>query len=249
MNSRGGTTRRRALHWIAGSIAGVLPAATGLGGASAQTGNRRQVDLHLALAVDASGSVSQQRFELQRQGYGEAFLNPRVLQAIRSAPNGVIAVAMYQWTGPTMQAPVLAWRLIDDEAAIREVSREILASRRHLFGGGTSVSGAIDYGADLFAESPFAGGRKVIDVSGDGANNRGRSASVARDEAVARGVNINGLPILEVEPDLEDYYRNNVIGGPGAFVIAAETFEDFGNAILRKLILEIAGLPAGAAPA
>jgi hypothetical protein len=246
MRVRARTTRRGALRWItAGSIAAALPATAGLKKALAQTGGRRQVDLHLALAVDASGSVSQQRFELQRQGYAEAFLNVNVLQAIRSGPQAAIAVAMYQWTGPSMQAPVLAWRLVHDEPTIREVSAEIAASRRHLFGGGTSVSGAIDYGADLFAESPFAGGRRVIDVSGDGANNRGRSASIARDEAVARSININGLPILEVEPDLEEYYRNNVIGGPGAFVIAAETFSDFGKAILRKLILEIAGLQPG----
>ena len=93
-------------------------------------------------------------------------------------------------------------------------------------------------------ESPFGGGRQVIDISGDGANNGGRPAEMARDDAVHRGININGLPILEVEPDLEEHYRRNVIGGPGAFVIAAETFEDFGNAILRKLIMEIASAPA-----
>ncbi len=246
--ARKGTTRRGALGWIAaGTMAGALPA----GHPAAQTRTRpgrREVDLHLALAVDASGSVSQPRFELQRRGYVDAFASQRVLQAIRSGPQAAIAVSMYQWTGPALQAPVTPWRVIEDEASIRSFATEVASGPRRLFGGGTSVSGAIDYGLALFGQSPFEGGRRVIDVSGDGSNNRGRSVLVARDEAIERGVNINGLPILEVEPDLEEYFRHNVIGGPGAFVIAAETFEDFGNAILRKLILEIAGAPV-ASPA
>jgi hypothetical protein len=232
------TTRRRALGMIAaGSVAGALPAPI-----RAQS-KPRQVDLHLALAVDASGSVSPRRFELQRRGYADAFANPRVLQAIRSGPNGAIAVAMYQWTGPVLHAPVTPWRLIEDESTIRDFAAEVAAGPRRLYGGGTSISGAIDYGVGLFSQSTFEGGRRVIDVSGDGANNRGRPAEAARDEAIRREININGLPILEVEPDLEEHFRNNVIGGPGAFLIAAETFEDFGTAILRKLILEIAWRP------
>jgi hypothetical protein len=181
---------------------------------------------------------------LQRRGYADAFRNPNVLKAIRSGPNAAIAVAMYQWTGPVLHAPVTPWRLIEDEASIRAYADEVGSAPRRLYGGGTSISGAIDYGVGLFSQSPFQGGRRVIDVSGDGANNRGRRADEARDDAVRREININGLPILELEPDLDEHFRRNVIGGPGAFLIAAETFEDFGTAILRKLILEIAWRPS-----
>jgi Protein of unknown function (DUF1194) len=109
-----------------------------------------------------------------------------------------------------------------------------------LFGGGTSISGAIDYAATLFAQSSFRANRRVIDVSGDGSNNRGRPVTLARDEAVAAGIGINGLPILALEPDLDRYYYDSVIGGPGAFVVAARNYETFADAILKKLIIEIA---------
>ena len=245
MTVRKRTTRRDALTLIAASsLAGALASTTRH--AAAQP--RREVDLNLALGVDASGSVNQIRFDLQKRGYVDAFLDPRVLQAIKSGPRGAIGVAMYQWTGPRLQVPVVAWTFIDDPASIRDFAQKVQASERHLFGGGTSVSGAIDYGVQVLTQSPFAGGRRVIDISGDGANNRGRPATAARDEAVEQGININGLPILELEPDLEEHYRNNVIGGPGAFAIPAETFEDFGNAILRKLIQEIASAPVAAEP-
>lgn len=233
MGVKAPTTRRGAL--------GLLAATTLAPALSAQAQPQREVDLNLTLGVDASGSVNRVRFELQKNGYVGAFLNPRVLQAIKTGPHGAIGVSMYQWTGPAMHAPVVPWTFVDDPASIRELAHRIATSQRHLFGGGTSVSGAIDFGVRMLGQTPFAGGRRVIDVSGDGANNRGRPAEVARDDAVKLGININGLPILELEPDLEEHYRNNVIGGPGAFVVAAQTFEDFGNAILRKLILEIAG--------
>lgn len=232
-------SRRGVLRMLAlGSVAGALGKATSV---SAQP--RRAVDLNLALAVDASGSVNMRRFELQKQGYVDAFLDPRVLKAIKSGPLGAIGVAMYQWTGPRLQVPVVGWTFVDDQASVRELALRIGSSQRHLFGGGTSISGAIDFGVQALAQSPFTGGRRVIDVSGDGANNRGRPAETARDEAVSQDININGLPILELEPDLEEHFRSNVIGGPGAFAIAAATFEDFGQAILRKLIQEIAALP------
>jgi hypothetical protein len=198
------------------------------------------VDLQLVLAVDASGSVDQVRFELQKRGYVAAFRHARVLQAIRSGPNQAIAVTMMQWTGPMMQVSVAGWRLVGDEESANAFATEIDRVPRQLFGGGTSISGAIDYAATLFPRSPYRALRRVIDVSGDGSNNRGRPVTLARDEAVAGGIGINGLPILALEPDLDRYYYDSVIGGPGAFVIAAQNYETFGEAILKKLITEIA---------
>jgi hypothetical protein len=204
--------------------------------AAAQTA----VDLHLVLAVDASGSVDQVRFELQKRGYVAAFRHARVLQAIRSGANQAIAVTMVQWTGPMMQVQVVGWMMVGDEESAAAFAAAIERAPRQLFGGGTSISGAIDHAATLFPRSPFRGGRRVIDVSGDGSNNRGRPVTLARDEAVAAGIAINGLPILALEPDLDRYYYDSVIGGPGAFVVTAKDYETFADAILKKLVTEIA---------
>jgi uncharacterized protein DUF1194 len=201
------------------------------------------VDLQLVLAVDASGSVSQTRFELQKQGYVAAFRNPRLLGAIRSGTLQAIAVTMVQWTGPVLQVQVIPWTRIHDEASMHAVADAIDKVPRQLFGGGTSISGAIDHAMTLFRKAELHGARRVIDVSGDGSNNRGRPVTAARDDAVRAGVIINGLPILTLEPDLEQYYLNNVIGGPGAFVVAAHSYDTFADAILKKLIIEIAALP------
>jgi len=200
------------------------------------------VDLQLVLAVDASGSVNQYRFELQKQGYVAAFRHARVLDAIRSGGHQAIAVTMVQWTGPAMQVQVIDWMRIGDERTSAAFAAAVAQTPRQLFGGGTSISGAIDHAMTLFPKNPFRGGRRVIDVSGDGSNNRGRAVALARNEAVSAGVGINGLPILALEPDLDRYYQDFVIGGPGAFVVAAERYETFGEAILKKLIAEIAGL-------
>ena len=199
-----------------------------------------EVDLQLVLAVDASGSVSQRRFELQKQGYAAAFRNPRVLKAISSLMTQSIAVTMLQWTGPRLQVHVVPWTQVKDEATANAFAAAIERVPRQLFGGGTSISGAIDYGATLFEQNSFRANRRVIDVSGDGSNNRGRPVTLARDEAVAAGIGINGLPILALEPDLDRYYYDSVIGGPGAFVVAARNYETFADAILKKLIIEIA---------
>ena len=214
-----------------------------------QTPPQSQTDVAMALvlAVDASGSVSNQRFELQKQGYAAAFRSPRVLRAIRSLATQSIAVTMMQWTGPMLHVVVVDWTLITDETTAGGFADAIAAAPRQLFGGGTSISGAIDYARLLLALSPFKAIRRVIDISGDGANNRGRPVTAARDEAVADGIGINGLPILALEPDLDRYYYDNVIGGPGAFMIPAENYDNFGDAILKKLITEMAGTgyPAG----
>jgi hypothetical protein len=201
------------------------------------------VDLQLALALDASGSVSQERFELQKQGYAAAFRHPRVLAAIRSGSRQAIAVTMYQWTGPWLQVHAIKWMRIEDEESAFAVASAIESMPRGLFGGGTSISGAIDYAVTLFPDSPFPAERRVIDISGDGPNNRGRPVQNARDDAVRAGFTINGLPILVLEPQLDLYFENNVIGGPGAFVIAAKNYETFAQAILQKLIVEISARP------
>ena len=204
--------------------------------AGAQSG----VDLQLVLAVDVSGSVSEARFELQKRGYVAAFRNPRLLQAIQSGSQQGIAVTMLQWTGPVLQVQVVPWRLISTEASMHALADAIEAVPRQLFGGGTSISGAIDYAVSLLAATEAKGARRVIDISGDGTNNRGRPVTEARDDAVKAGVSINGLPILALDPELDQYYLHNVIGGPGAFVVAATSYETFGDAILKKLVTEIA---------
>ena len=198
------------------------------------------VDLQLVLAVDASGSVDQRRFELQQQGYVAAFRDPRVLHAIQSGATRAIAVTLVQWTGPALQIQVLPWTLINDAATAHDFAAAIAATPRQLSSGGTSISGVIDYVVPLILESQFKGTRRVIDISGDGFNNRGRPAASARDDAVRAGIIINGIPILALEPDLERYFSHHVIGGPGAFVIAAQSYETFADAILKKLIREMA---------
>src|SRR5436309_2587426 len=218
----------------------IFVCATALLAAAAPAAAQSAADLQLVLAVDASGSVDAYRFELQKQGYVAAFRHARVLQAIRSGPNQAIAVTMLQWTGPMLQVQVVGWTLIGDEHSAAALAAAIERVPRQLFGGGTSISGAIDYASTLFPKSPFRASRRVIDVSGDGSNNRGRPVTSARDEAVAAGIGINGLPILALEPDLDRYYYDSVIGGPGAFMVPAQNYETFGDAILKKLITEIA---------
>ena len=228
--------RHRTLFWLSSALAGALLIASDAGHARAQT----TVDLALVLAVDASGSVDAIRFALQKRGYVAAFRHPRVLEAIHSGPNQAIAATMLQWTGPALHVQVVGWTRLGEAGATSAFASAIEDAPRQLFGGGTSISGAIDYGATLLRMSPFRAGRRVIDVSGDGSNNRGRPADAARDEAVSAGIGINGLPILALEPDLDRYYYDHVIGGPGAFVVAAQSYETFADAILKKLITEIA---------
>ena len=237
MLMRGNPMRRLIWHaTLSCAVAMVIAAAP----VSAQPAPQAQVDLQLVLAVDASGSVDQERFDLQKRGYAAAFLSHEVLDAIRSGPSRAIAVTVVQWTGPALQVQVVPWTRVGDEESIAALADVIGAVPRRLFSGGTSISGAIDYAMTLWGQSPYVGARRVIDVSGDGANNRGRPAAEARDDAVRAGVAINGLPILALEPDLDRYYEDNVIGGPGAFVIAAKSYDNFADAVLKKLINEIA---------
>jgi hypothetical protein len=228
----GSISRRTALGVIAAAAAAAPARADG------------QVDLQLVLAVDTSGSVNQQRFELQRDGYADAFRSIEVQRVIFGGRTGAIAACLTHWTGPGMSEISQPWTRLGDAAACTAFANAIAAAPRLLYAGGTSISGAIDHARFMLGRCPYGGPggrmRRVIDVSGDGENNRGRSPDAARDEAVAQDITINGLPILAIEPRLDDYYRDHVIGGQGAFLIAVETFEAFGPAVRRKLVQEIA---------
>jgi hypothetical protein len=209
-----------------------------------------EVDLELILAADVSGSMDEEEAALQRKGYLEALVNPRVIRAIQSGPHRRIALTYLEWAGPHWQKQLVGWTMIHDAASAQAfasaIAEEPVVTERR-----TSISAGIDYSMALFAKSPFKSKRRVIDISGDGPNNRGRSVLLARAEALAQGVTINGLPIINDRPNpwggpgprnLDIYYQDNVIGGPGAFMIPALSFQNFGQAILAKLIREIAGI-------
>lgn len=246
---RSGLGWRARLCALALLLAGGVVAALAQNQAPAAKPAEADVAVALVLAVDTSGSVSMGRFELQKQGYAAAFRNPQVLNAIRSLAPQSIAVTMMQWTGPFLHVVVADWTPITDEATADALATAIEKAPRRLFGGGTSISGAIDFSRQLLARSPFRALRRVIDVSGDGSNNSGRDVTEARDEAVRDGIGINGLPILTVEPGLDRYYRDYVIGGPGAFMIPVKDYDGFADAVLKKLINEIATIsPEQATP-
>lgn len=215
-------------------------AVVGMLAASAAPSIARTVDLALVLAVDVSGSVNAERFELQRQGYAKAFASHELVDAIAAGENHAIAVTFVEWSGATHQKQMIGWTFISDANSALSFSSAVSEAPR-VFGDWTSISGALDYAASLFDN---VGGvtaiRRVIDVSGDGVNNHGRSVNDARDDAVNAGLTVNGLPILSEYPTLDAYYRDNVIGGPGAFVVAVSDFDGFGDAIIGKLVREIA---------
>lgn len=213
------------------------------------------VDLQLVLAVDVSRSIDEREYELQKRGYAEAFEHPAVLEAIRAGRHGAIAVTLIEWSGAEHQQVQVPWILITDAESARDFFDRVMASRR-AFWGWTSISAAIDFSVAQFETCPYPTIRKVIDVSGDGPNNSGRPVHHARDEALARDVVVNGLVIMNdpvyrgsSEPPLDEVYREQVIGGPGAFLIAVQDFESFAYALRNKLIREIAGLPLSVAVA
>jgi hypothetical protein len=217
-----------------------------LAGAGPTRAESQPVDLELILAVDCSRSIDDSEFALQVQGYAEAFRHPSVLRAIQSGMRRSIAVTYVQWAGPFLQNQAVGWTLINDNESALEFADRFQAAPRGFYGGGTSLSGIIDYAKGLFPKSGYIGRRRVIDISGDGINNSGRMATSARDEAVREGITINGLAILTEIGGLDEYFRANIMGGEGAFVLAAEDFASFAQAILNKLVREIAELPADA---
>jgi hypothetical protein len=203
---------------------------------------RATVDVALVLAVDSSGSISEQRLTMQLQGYLDALRHPWFIDAVKGGRHGRIGLTFVEWTDARRQDQIVGWRVIEDEASANDFAEAIHKALRPL-PGWTSISSAIDFSVGLLMTCGFMAARRVIDISGDGANNDGRPVTEARDAAVAAGVTINGLPIVEVEPELEAYYRDNVIGGPDSFVVVARDTGSFGEAVLRKLLVEIAGIP------
>jgi hypothetical protein len=209
------------------------------------------VDVLLVLAADASLSVDQQSYGLQREGYAIALTRPRVLNAIRSGPTGRIAVLYLEWAGTNEQNVIIDWFLIDSAQTAQKFSNKLMELPR-LSVGRTSIGNAIDFAAAQFARAPYRAQHRIIDMSGNGINNAGRDPMLARDGALTRGITINALVILKgpvltqntgrTNPPggLAKYYRDNVVGGPRSFVLEANDFRSFGEAILKKLIAEVA---------
>lgn len=214
-----------------------------------------KVDVLLVLAADVSRSIDDGEFNLQRKGYAAAMTDPRVLRAIAGGPNHAVAVTFVEWAGAPEQNIVVDWTVIRDEEGAGAVAATMLSAPRS-FLGRTSISAAIDFAMERFAAAPAEADKHIIDISGDGTNNSGRTVTEARDQAVGAGTTINGLAIINTQANpgyafhtqppggLPKYYEENVIGGPGAFLLQVENFDTFAEAITRKLVTEIAGLPA-----
>ena len=215
-------------------------------------------DLQVILAADVSRSIDDAEFDLQRKGYASALTDPRVLAAIHGRANGALGLCFIEWSGEEDQQVVIDWTEIRDEEDAASVASAILAAPRS-FMGRTSISAAIDFAMTRFATAKWQAARRVIDISGDGTNNSGRPVTEARDQAIARGASINGLAIINDRPNLGYsahtqppgglplYYRQNVIGGPNAFLIVVEDFNSFADAMANKLAKEIdvSGVPGG----
>ncbi len=213
-----------------------------------------QADLLLVLAMDVSRSMDRAKFLLQRQGYAAAISNPQVLNAIKSSPHQKIALSFIDWSGPFEQKLVIDWTIIDGPAAASRFG-DLVAQAPRSFYNSTSIGAAINFATAQLARAPFEAERHAIDVSGDGTNNAGPDVQFFRDQAVAKGILVNGLVILtdiELAPNprhtnppggIEKYYRDNVIGGAGSFVMVAEDYNSFGRSMVKKLIAEIAARP------
>ena len=240
---------------VAGAIAGGDVAGMAAPNPANQTGSRLadkesapSVDVELVLAVDVSYSMDMDELAVQREGYAQAIVSKEFLQALKSLPNGRISVTYFEWAASSDQKIIIPWRVIDGPETADAVADEILKTpiRR---ASRTSISGAIYFAMPLFDADPYRGLRRVIDISGDGPNNNGAPVVGARDEALAKGIIINGLPIMVKEPsystmdieNLDFYYEDCVIGGPGSFVVSIKDRDKFKEAIRSKLLLEVAG--------
>jgi hypothetical protein len=208
------------------------------------------VDLEVILAADVSRSIDDAEFDLQRRGYAAALTDPRVLTAIRGRSAAAIGVCFIEWSGDEDQQVVVDWSEIRDEEDAGSIAAAILAAPRS-FLGRTSISAAIDFAMAHFGASKWQASRRIIDISGDGTNNSGRPVTEARDQAIARGITINGLAIINDKPNLGYsahtqppgglplYYRQNVIGGPNSFLLVVQDFNSFADAMASKLAKEI----------
>jgi hypothetical protein len=228
-----------------------------VGAAAGAPGSRRRsadkeatpsVDIELILAVDVSYSMDMDELAIQREGYAQAIISKEFLQALKSGPTGKIAVTYFEWAASSDQKIIIPWRVIDGPETADAVANEIMKTpiRR---ASRTSISGAINFAMPLFDENPHRGLRRVIDISGDGPNNNGAPVTIARDAALEKGIVINGLPIMVKEPsystmdidNLDYYYEDCVVGGPGSFVITIKDRDKFKEAIRTKLLMEVAG--------
>ena len=232
---------------VGGDVAGI--AAPGPKSGFADTGHRApSVNVELVIAVDVSFSMDMDELAVQREGYAQAIVSKDFLQALRTG-TGKVAVTYFEWSMSGDEKIIIPWRVIDGPESADDVAAEIMKTpvRR---GSSTSISSAINFAVQLFEENPYRGLRRVIDISGDGPNNDGAPVTGARDAALAKGIIINGLPIMVKEPslstvDIENldlYYEDCVIGGPGAFIITIKDREKFKEAIRTKLVREVAGL-------
>jgi hypothetical protein len=244
---------------VAGMLAGGDVAGFAAPGPSNQPGNQSghrladkesspSVDVELILAVDVSYSMDMDELAVQREGYAQAIISKEFLQALKTLPNGKIAVTYFELAATSDQKIIIPWRVIDGPETADAVANDIMKTpiRR---ASRTSISGAINFAMPLFDENPYKGLRRVIDISGDGPNNNGTPVILARDAALAKGIIINGLPIMVKEPtystmdidNLDWYYEDCVIGGPGSFVVSIKDRDKFKEAIRSKLLLEVAG--------
>jgi len=241
---------------VAGAMAGGDVAGMAAPGPNNRIGHHRvadkeavpSVDVELVLAVDVSYSMDMDELAIQREGYAQAIVSKEFLQALKTGPNGKIAVTYFEWAASSDQKIIIPWRVIEGPESADAVAAEILKTpiRR---ASRTSISGAINFAMPLFDENPYRGLRRVIDISGDGPNNNGSPVTLARDTALEKGIVINGLPIMVKEPSystmdidhLDFYYEDCVIGGPGSFVVTIKDRDKFKEAIRTKLLLEVAG--------
>ena len=223
--------------------------------AAAAPARADDVDVALVLVTDVSRSIDDSEFKLEKDGYTSAFTSQKVLEAIRGGPSGKIAVAYLEFASSFEVRTVLDWTVISDKASAQSFAEKLAAAPRS-FWGRTAISAGVDQAVQLLAETGTNAARHVIDVCGDGTNNAGREVSDARDDAVKAGITINGLAIINDHPvswtfahvqppgGLANYYRTNVTGGPGNFVLEVHDFNSFGEAMTRKLVNEIATQPS-----
>jgi hypothetical protein len=227
---------------VGGDVASIAAPNPGFRLADAKE-NVPSVDVELIIAVDVSYSMDMDELAVQREGYAQAVVSKEFLQALKNGPNGKISVTYFEWAASSDQTIVIPWRVIDGPESADAVANEIMKSSTRR-GSRTSISGTINFALPLFDENPHRGLRRVIDISGDGPNNNGPPVTGARDAALEKGITINGLPITVKEPsnstwdiaNLDVYYEDCVIGGPGAFVIAIKDREKFKETIRAKLV-------------